>query len=169
MSEHNPHRRFGTVLLWITWLLVLGGGWWVSDRWIQGQINPNPRPAVNAAGAVVLERNRQGHYVANGEINGRTVTFLLDTGATTVALSTRLARELDLQRGPEIQLETANGAAIGFKTRLNSVRLGDIVVREVNAVFSDGMMDDTVLLGMSFLKHLEFSQRENRLILRHLP
>lgn len=169
MSEHNPHRRFATVLLWITWLLVLGGGWWASDRWIQGQINPNSRPTVNAAGAVVLERNRQGHYVANGEINGRTVTFLLDTGATTVALSTRLARELDLQRGPEIQLETANGVAVGFKTRLNSVRLGDIVVREVNAVFSDGMMDDTVLLGMSFLKHLEFSQRENRLILRHLP
>lgn len=169
MSEHNPHRRFGTILLWITWLLVLGGGWWVSDRWIEGQINPNPRPTVNATGAVVLERNRQGHYVANGEINGRTVTFLLDTGATSVALSTRLARELDLQRGPEIQLETANGVAVGFKTRLNSVRLGDIVVREVNAVFSDGMMDDTVLLGMSFLKHLEFSQRENRLILRPLP
>ena len=169
MSEHNPHRRFGTILLWITWLLILGGGWWVSDRWIKGQINPNPRPTVNATGAVVLERNRQGHYVANGEINGRTVTFLLDTGATSVALSTRLARELDLQRGPEIQLETANGVAVGFKTRLNSVRLGDIVVREVSAVFSDGMMDDTVLLGMSFLKHLEFSQRENRLILRPLP
>ena len=169
MSEHNPHRRFGTILLWITWLLILGGGWWVSDRWIKNQINPNPRPAANATGAVVLERNRQGHYVANGEINGRTVTFLLDTGATSVALSTRLARELDLQRGPEIQLETANGVAVGFKTRLNSVRLGDIVVREVSAVFSDGMMDDTVLLGMSFLKHLEFSQRENRLILRPLP
>ena len=66
-------------------------------------------------------------------------------------------------------METANGVAVGFKTRLNSVRLGDIVVREVSAVFSDGMMDDTVLLGMSFLKHLEFSQRENRLILRPLP
>lgn len=169
MSEHNPHRRFGTILLWITWLLILGGGWWVSDGWIKGQINPNPRPTVNATGAVVLERNRQGHYVANGEINGRTVTFLLDTGATSVALSTRLARELGLQRGPQIQLETANGVTVGFKTRLNSVRLGDIVVREVNAVFSDGMMDDTVLLGMSFLKHLEFSQRENRLILRPLP
>ncbi len=168
MSEPNPHRRSGVVMLWIAWLLVLGGGWWLAERWIGRQANPNQSPAVSASGAVMLERNRQGHYVASGEINGRKVIFLLDTGATTVALSTRLARELGLTRGPEIQLDTANGVATGYKTRLDSVRLGDIVVREVSAVFSDGMMDDTVLLGMSFLKHLEFTQRENRLILRSL-
>ena len=155
-------------MLWIAWLLVLGGGWWVADRWLHHQTNPNQRPALNSSGAVVLERNRQGHYVATGEINGHKVTFLLDTGATSVALSTRLARELDLKRGAAIQLDTANGTAAGFTTHLNSVRLGDIVVREVSAVFSDGMMDDTVLLGMSFLKHLEFTQRENQLILRSL-
>lgn len=168
MSEPNPHRRSGVVMLWIAWLLVLGGGWWLAERWIGHQANPNQSPAVSASGAVMLERNRQGHYVASGEINGRKVIFLLDTGATTVALSTRLARELGLARGPAIQLDTANGVATGYKTRLDSVRLGDIVVREVGAVFSDGMMDDTVLLGMSFLKHLEFTQRENRLILRPL-
>lgn len=168
MSEQNPHRRSGVIMLWIAWLLILGGGWWGADRWLQHQANPNRQPALNANGAVVLERNRQGHYVANGEINGHQVTFLLDTGATTVALSTRLARELDLQRGAAIQLDTANGTAVGFTTRLHSVRLGAIVVREVSAVFSDGMMDDTVLLGMSFLKHLEFTQRENQLILRPL-
>lgn len=168
MSVENPHRRSGVVMLWIAWLLVLAGGWWVADRWLHRQENPNQRPALNANGAVVLERNRQGHYVATGEINGRKVTFLLDTGATTVALSARLAQELDLQRGAEIQLDTANGSAVGFTTRLDSVRLGDIVVHGVSAVFSEGMMDDTVLLGMSFLKHLEFTQRENQLILRSL-
>ncbi len=168
MSELNPHRRSGVIMLWIAWLLILGGGWWGADRWLLHQANPNQQPALNANGSVVLERNRQGHYVATGEINGHQVTFLLDTGATTVALSARLARELDLQRGASIQLDTANGTAVGFTTRLKSVRLGDIEVREVSAVFSDGMMDDTVLLGMSFLKHLEFTQRENQLILRPL-
>ena len=168
MAEQNPHRRSGVVMLWIAWLLILGGGWWVADRWMLKQANPNQRPTVNVSGAVVLERNRQGHYVATGEINGHKVTFLLDTGATTVALSSRLARELDLKRGASIQMNTANGIAQGFQTRLNSVRLGDIVVHEVSAVFSDGMMDDTVLLGMSFLKQVEFTQRENKLILRDL-
>lgn len=168
MGEENPHRRSGVAMLWIAWLLVLAGGWWLADRWMVQRANPNQNPTVSAAGAVVLERNRQGHYVATGEINGQKVTFLLDTGATTVALSTRLARDLGLARGAAIQIDTANGVATGFQTRLKSVRLGDIVVHEVGAVFSDGMMDDTVLLGMSFLKNLEFTQRENQLTLRAL-
>ena len=168
MLKQNPHRRSGVVMLWAAWLLILGGGWWAADHWLLKQANPNQHPATNSSGAVVLERNRQGHYVATGEINGHSVTFLLDTGATTVALSSRLARELDLKHGAVIQIETANGITEGFKTRLKTVRLGDIVVHEVGAVFSDGMLDDTVLLGMSFLKHLEFTQRENTLTLRIL-
>jgi aspartyl protease family protein len=73
---------------------------------------------------------------------------------------------IDVKRGAAIQVDTANGLALGYQTRLNTVRLGDIVVHEVSAVFSDGMMDDTVLLGMSFLKHVEFTQRANQLTLR---
>ncbi|MBI5752457.1 MAG: TIGR02281 family clan AA aspartic protease [Hydrogenophilales bacterium] len=168
MSEDNPHRSSGKVMLWIAWLLILGGGWWAAQRWMDNQSNPNQRVAVTGNGMVVLERNRQGHYVADGEINGKKVTFMLDTGATSVALSSRLARELGLKRGAAVQVNTANGAAPAFETRLGSVCLGAIVVHDVSANFSDGMMDDTVLLGMSFLKHLEFTQRENQLILRPL-
>lgn len=166
MSEANPHRRSGVIMLWIAWLLILGGGWWVAQQWMEGQENPNQRVAVSGNGEVVLERNRQGHYVADGEINGVKVTFLLDTGATDVALSSRLAQELGLKRGAAGQVITANGPALAYETRLASVRLGAIVVHDVAANFSDGMLDNTVLLGMSFLKHLEFTQRENRLILR---
>lgn len=168
MPEDNPHHRSGRAMLWIAWLLILGGGWWVAQRWMDNQANPNQRVAVTGNGEVVLERNRQGHYVANGEINGTKVTFLVDTGATSVALSSRLARELGLKRGRAMQVNTANGVAPAFETRLASVRLGAIVVHDVAAVFSDGMLDNTVLLGMSFLKHLEFTQRESQLILRPL-
>lgn len=168
MSEDNPHRNSGKVMLWIAWLLILGGGWWMAQRWIDNETNPNQRVAVTGNGEVVLERNRQGHYVADGEINGTKVTFMLDTGATSVALSSRLARELGLKRGIAVQVNTANGVAPAYETRLDSVRLGAIVVHDVSANFSDGMLDDTVLLGMSFLKHLEFTQRENQLILRSL-
>jgi aspartyl protease family protein len=166
MSVENPHRRSGVAMLWIAWLLLLGGGWWVADHWLAQQANPNQQPVITTNGEVVLQRNRDGHYVADGEINGHKVTFMVDTGATSVALSSRLARVIDVKRGAAIQVDTANGLALGYQTRLNTVRLGDIVVHEVSAVFSDGMMDDTVLLGMSFLKHVEFSQRANQLTLR---
>ena len=166
MAAENPHRGSGVAMLWIAWLLLLGGGWWVADHWLAQQANPNQQPVITANGEVVLQRNRDGHYVADGEINGHKVTFMVDTGATSVALSSRLARVIDVKRGAAIQVDTANGLALGYQTRLNTVRLGDIVVHEVSAVFSDGMMDDTVLLGMSFLKHVEFTQRANQLTLR---
>src|SRR4030065_2401131 len=111
MSEHNPHRRSGVIMLWIAWLLILGGGWWVAQRWMENEANPNQRVAITGNGEVVLERNRQGHYVADGEIKGKKDTFMLDNGATSVALSSRLARELGLKRGAAMQVNTANGVA----------------------------------------------------------
>ena len=152
-------------MLAIAWLMVLAGGWWYFDGWLARQNNPNQQVQTSAGGDVVLARNRDGHYVASGEINGVPVTFLLDTGATDVALPTRLAQRLGLKRGPEVTLSTANGLARGYRTRLDSVRLGGIVLQDVAAIFSDGMDDDTVLLGMSFLKRLEFSQQNGQLIL----
>lgn len=163
--QDNPHRRSGTVMLAITWLMVLGGGWWYFDGWLGRQHNPNQTVQTGADGSVVLERNRSGHYVASGEINGQPVTFLLDTGATDVALSTALARRLGLRQGAPMTMITANGQSLGYRTRLDSVRLGGIVLHDVAASFSDGIEADTVLLGMSFLKRLDFSQREGRLIL----
>lgn len=166
MSEANPHRRSGTVMIAIAWLLVMGGGWWYFDGWLGRQNNPNQTVQGNASGEVVLERNRDGHYVASGEINGTPVTFLLDTGATDVALPTGLARRLGLRRGAAVMMTTANGQALGYQTRLDSVRLGPILLQDVAASFSDGIDTDTVLLGMSFLKRIDFSQRDGRLVLR---
>ncbi len=163
-------RSTDPVLLWLAgfWLVVLGAGWWGADYWMSSQANPNKKLTVTVGGDVVLKRNRDGHYVANGEIDGAPVVFMIDTGATDVALSMRLADDLKLNRGEEIALNTANGLAVGFKTHLDTVHLGSIEMRNVAAVFSSQMMDNVVLLGMSFLKHLEFTQRDNMLFL-HVP
>lgn len=166
MSETNPHRRSGTLMLAVAWLMAMGVGWWYFDGWLERQNNPNQAVHTTGSGEVVLERNRGGHYVASGEINGASVTFLLDTGATDVALPTALARQLGLKRGPEVTMITANGQTQGYRTRLDSVRLGSIVLHDVGATFSDGIEDSTVLLGMSFLKRLDFSQRDGKLVLR---
>lgn len=163
----NPFRRSGIMMLAIAWLLIVAGLYWFFSGWDAKQANPNPARVLNQQqGELRLQRNRAGHYVAEGEINGRRVTFLLDTGATWVALPTGLARELGLKRGPAITLQTANGPALGYQTRLDSVQVGPIEMRDVAALVADGMGDGTVLLGMNFLKRLEFTQRGGELALR---
>jgi aspartyl protease family protein len=161
-------RRGGYAMLAIAWLLVFAIGWWWFDAQLERAAHPNPAEALaaGAGGEVTLRRNRAGHYVAGGEINGTRVTFLLDTGATQVALPPRVASQLGLERGPAVRLVTANGTTTGYRTRLAEVRLGPIVVRDVAAVVAEGLEEPVVLLGMSFLQRVEFTQRGDNLILR---
>jgi len=113
-----------------------------------------------------LQRNRMGHYVARGSINGEPVTFLLDTGATSVALPMKLARRLELPMRLGGMSKTANGLAQTWSTRLDSVSLGGLAARNVRAVVLPNMPGDEVLLGMNYLKRYEMIQRGNRLTLR---
>ena len=70
-------------MLAIAWLLIIAGLYWFFGSWEANQSNPNTARVLNQQqGELALARNRAGHYVADGEINGRHVTFLLDTGAT---------------------------------------------------------------------------------------
>jgi aspartyl protease family protein len=91
---------------------------------------------------------------------------MLDTGATGVAVPAPVAERLGLARGQRYRAQTANGVAVGYATRLDSVSVGEIELRDVQAGITPGLQMDQVLLGMSFLKHIEFTQRGDRLILR---
>lgn len=155
-------------MLVLAWLLVFAGLYWFFSGWNERQFNPNIDAAVVNGAELVLQRNRGGHYVAPGIIDGEPVTFLLDTGATQVALPSSLAKKLSLRRGPSVQIQTANGTVVGYQTRLASVQLGPIEVRNVPALVTEGLSEGAVLLGMSFLKHVEFTQRGDRLILKPL-
>nr|WP_219852976.1 TIGR02281 family clan AA aspartic protease [Stutzerimonas stutzeri] len=137
--------------------------------WEQSRFNPNREPVSVVQGdqiEVHLEGNIQGHFVADGLINGQPVTFLLDTGATDVAIPAELAEELDLARGAPVRLQTANGQTTGYRTVLDSLALGDIVLQDVRALIAPGFGGEQVLLGMSALKQLEFTQRAGTLVLR---
>ena len=158
------------VLAWVSLLALLTlyfGD--VLDR----QRNPN-RDVATAVGdggvrEVRLKRNRMGHYVTSGTINGEPVVFLLDTGATGVAIPERLARRLALPRGRAFLTSTANGTTRSYQTRLQEVAIGDIRLDNVDAAITPGLQMDEVLLGMSFLKYIEFTQRGNTLTLRQYP
>ena len=168
MAEGST-RRAGTIMLVLAWL----AGMALAVQWFSGveerQRNPNLDPqsrVTSEAVEVRLERNRQGHYLVNGRINGREVTFLLDTGATFVALPASLASDMGLARGRPMMVQTANGMTESYSTQLDSLELGDIRLQGVRAGIVPGMGGNEVLLGMSALKQLDFSQQGNELILR---
>ncbi|MDG9756890.1 TIGR02281 family clan AA aspartic protease [Pseudomonas sediminis] len=169
MSEQTPGRRAGRVM----WVLFWGAGLLLATHffggWEDRQRNPNQTPqSVHGEGfvEVSLASSRQGHYVVNGQIDGQDVTFLLDTGATQVAIPSQVARDLGLQAGAPVQIRTANGLATAHRTRLERLQLGDIVLHDVSALIAPGMDGDEILLGMSALKQLEFSQKGGTLVLR---
>lgn len=160
-------RSSGLWSMFLVWIVVFGAAYAWFHQWDAAQVNPNTAASLPAAGdEVTLQRNRSGHYVAEGMINGSGVTFMLDTGATQVALPMRTARALGLPLGDAVTLRTANGDSVGYRTRLDRVRLGPIELRGVAAVATEGMDGEVVLLGMSFLKRVEFAQRGDRLTLR---
>lgn len=141
--------------------------WFFSGR-IDDRVNPNRQvqsQVVNGGVEVMLDSDRQGHFIATGLINGRDVTFLVDTGATLVSVPDGLADQLGLERQAPIRLDTAAGTVQGWLTELDEVRLGDIVQRQVRAAINPGR-HETVLLGMSFLRELEMTQRDGELLLR---
>lgn len=145
---------------------------WFFSLALEDRRNPNQRvvgETVAGARQVVLEANRQHHFLATGEINGQPVELMVDTGASQVAISRAVAERLNLPRGAYAMVATANGPARVATTRLASVRLGNIELRDVSGVIVPNMASPEVLLGMSFLRDLEMTQRDGRLILRQVP
>jgi aspartyl protease family protein len=160
--------RFMLILAWLGGLILLT---LLFQDFLNEQFNPNTAPTVIAGedgrSQVVLDRNAQGHYVASGRINGMPVTFLLDTGATDVAVPEDLAERLRLKRRGGGISQTANGPVAVWHTVLDEVSLGAIRLENVRASILPSMDGvDKVLLGMSFLKQLEFSQRDGQLTLQ---
>ena len=169
-EDENRTRRLGNWLIVGAWVLLLALLTLVFSSILDYQHNPNRVVEMVTDGQgvpeVVLKRNKAGHYVATGMINGRSVMFLVDTGATDVAVSETLATELGLKRGARMSSMTANGTVFSWQTRLDEVALGAIRLRDVRGSILPTMRGDAVLLGMSFLRELELLQRGDQLILR---
>ncbi|MEH6517022.1 MAG: TIGR02281 family clan AA aspartic protease [Halioglobus sp.] len=172
-EEEREQKRMGTTMQAIAWLsFMLLLGFFFNDL-LGKQKNPNQsvNTQVSADGIreVVLKRNRAGHYVTNGMINGKPVVFMLDTGATGVAIPSALAQRIGIPRGAAFATRTANGISTSYAATLDTVSVGDIELNSVRAGIAQGLGGDQVLLGMSFLRHIEFTQRGNTLILRQFP
>lgn len=130
-------------------------------------INPNKLESLGDEHTVVLERGPDGHYRAQALINGTKVDVLVDTGATGVAISKRLADELGLKSHIAIGTTTANGNAVAYATRLDSVKLGGVEAKEVSAMIAPGLSGD-VLLGMSFLGRMDVRLYQGKMTIKQV-
>jgi aspartyl protease family protein len=168
-DDIREQKRMGTAMQALAWLVLLALGVAFFSDFLEDQYNPNQSHASYSEGGareVVLQRNKFGHYVTAGQINGKPVTFMLDTGATGVAIPEDLSDSLGLQPGPAFPTQTANGVGVGYAVTLDSVSVGAIELHDVSASITPGLQTHEILLGMSFLKHIEFTQRDDTLILR---
>jgi aspartyl protease family protein len=169
-SLEDTPSRIGRAMLVGAWVLGIALAVFYFDGVIDRQTNPNPdpvaQPGQDGGPEVVLRRNRAGHYVAGGRINGEPVVFLVDTGATDVALPLPVARRLGLRLRPGGMSQTANGMVETWTTRLDTLDLGGLVAHNVRASVLPNMPGDEILLGMSYLKRLELLQRGDTLTLR---
>lgn len=169
MEEENREgeKRIGRGMLYVGWILILALLVWVFSDFEESRLNPNRNLSASATttNEVVLQKNIYGHYLFTGLANGKEVDFLLDTGASSVVFTEKQANELGLKKGFRMEVSTANGNISVYTTQLKTLRIGSIVLYDIEAAINPHM-DGDALLGMSALGDLEWSQRGDQLTIR---
>lgn len=169
-KQPNPQqKRIGRGMFYIAWIIALVLLTYIAGYWEEQQQNPNRNPTSSYQQGFIevpLKRNRWGHYATSGAINRQPVYFLLDTGASEVSIPEHIATDLGLRRGIELPRMTANGTIVVYATRIDELTIGDILLRDIPASINPHSSDDVILLGMSALKEIEFSQQGDWLTLR---
>lgn len=143
------------------------GGKRQTVRLGEGPVSVGGSGGGGAGGSqIVLTAGRGGHFHSLGSINGRSVNFVVDTGATLVAMSVDEARRIGLkyEHGERGYSSTANGVIRAYRVKLNSVRIGDVEIHNVEGSVSEGSMP-YVLLGNSFLGRFQMKRENDQLTL----
>ena len=123
--------------------------------------------SADGGGKVILSADARGHFFTNGTVNGKSLRFMVDTGASSIAIGASDARRLglDLARGQMGMANTANGQAAFIRVTLDTVSIGDITLHNVEAAVLQTEMS-AALLGMSFLNRMEMQREGNSMTLK---
>ena len=164
-SSTRSFMRWGTLGILAFWLVVMAGLYLVME-----QVRA-PRAAVVAAdGALVIPRGSDGHFRVAGSINGQPVRFMVDTGASLIAVTDALAQQAGLEGGEVTQFRTANGVRPGRVVVAQSVAVGPLRMSglRVGTGYTGEAADDA-LLGQNFLQHFDVQMQRDRMVLRAHP
>lgn len=169
MSNDPAVDKYGKAFGYIAWILALVFMTIVFQSVLDRKANPNSNPESTSNAQfteVVLKRNDYSSYVSSGSVNGKPALFIVDTGATQVAVPEHLANKYGMKKGQPITVSTANGLTTAYTSEIAELSIGKLKLYNVRANISPGFKEDGILLGMSALKQLEFTQRGDTLTLR---
>lgn len=138
----------------------------------EAPVNAGSLPASSSDGdgpngrRIVLTQGSGGHFFGDGTINGKAMSFVVDTGATRVSLGRADAERLGVnyKAGAAARAHTANGIVNGWQVKLNTVRVGNVQLYDVDGLVVDGPMP-TILLGNSFLNRFTITQNGDQMVL----
>ncbi|CAM3238183.1 TIGR02281 family clan AA aspartic protease [Sphingomonas antarctica] len=163
-----------TLKMALAWVAIFAGAYVLvlfrgtgAEIWSRARTDLGIQPELSG-GVVRINAREDGHYYITGRINGRPAEFLIDSGATTTAISTAVASASGVTDDgmPPIPISTANGMTMSRTARIERLEIGAIVQTDARTTIGDSL-GDTNLLGMSFLSQLKSWRVEgNTLILQ---
>ena len=132
-----------------------------------GAVAAGASPGTGGSGSVSLTADSRGHFITTGTVNGMSMQFMVDTGASTIALSVDDAKRAGVNylAGSRGRVQTANGTAVVYSVKLDSVRVGEITLNNVDAAVMEGAPLTVALLGMSFLNRTDMRRAGDTLML----
>jgi aspartyl protease family protein len=137
----------------------------------EGQTGAAPQATAHTNGGSVRSvviKSDQGHYFTDARVDGHRLAFVVDTGATNIALRESDAASLGYRPRPSdytVRVNTANGEGRAARVELTRVEVGDITVRDVTALVVPDDALNVNLLGMSFLSRVRWTQDHGQLML----
>lgn len=158
--------RRSTMALVAFWLLI-AGALYAGFSWHEQRQRSALAPYTQSGGEVVVPRQRDGHFYLRGEINHQPVHFLIDTGASAVAISEQVARAAQLPEGRRITVSTAGGPRPARVVHGVPVKAGPLAHNDTTVTVGLDMgAAEGALLGQSFLRHFDVQILSDRMLLR---
>ena len=167
---NNPSRHVGIGMFIVGWIIFLAMLTWYFGLREDHRYNPNRQLAVSQQGETtefVLQKNAFDQYIFLGTVNGASATFLVDTGANRVVVSSQLAQKAGLVSGVPVTVATAGGYTTAWQTTIHHLGIGPVELTNIQALINPSMPGNEVLLGMTALQHLNFRQHNDQLILSY--
>ena len=154
--------KWGPFGIVVFWMVVMGGLYLAMTHYLK------PKPVtVSSTGDLIIPRDRDGHFYALGAVNGQSVIFLVDTGASLVTVSEAFAQSAGLGRGHSTVFQTANGTINGRIVPDVPISMGPLTVSGVRVgVGLIGDVQDKALLGQSFLARFDITLSKDQMTLR---
>lgn len=158
----NNRTSWGAIIVLAIWVAIFSGVYIFFDS------RQKPRIATvkdgMMSGQVTIPRSLDGHYYVRGSINGYPVDFMVDTGASVVSITKKLAREANLPNGVSANFSTAGGVVVGEVVLGQTVEAGGLLVSGLSV--SVGIHGNVALLGQNFLRRVDVIQSNDTMTLR---